>query len=253
MKVHQFPLGFCLVLTIGSTCQAFAPIHLQRQCSFGGSTSCVESAGTRLSMTNTNIDQADFEFQELQANLNAMKEAQVNSRNLKPEKRAELENYVRTILQKRESPLTVEDLKRDLPGTQWRLALSNDAAYMGDLPREASVFLEFLTESKLNYVLKFDERLVIGLKKLTAQSSYEFPEEYPSALKFTYDEIVTDMFGWKGLEVPFMGAMKGRDNYLQTAYFDGRTWIDRGYTPNGNEYFNVYTLEEADEVDEWNL
>ena len=75
------------------------------------------------------------------------------------------------------------------------------------------------------------------------QSSFE----NPGLVTYIYDEITTDIFGLRDIGVGFFGLLKGRSNYIQTLFFDGKVWIDGGVeqTPDGgtlNEYYNVYTL-----------
>jgi hypothetical protein len=69
----------------------------------------------------------------------------------------------------------------------------------------------------------------------------------PGLVTFVYDEIKTDVFGLKDVGVGFFGLLKGRANYVESAYFDGRFWIERGFSPDGNEYFNAYVREQNEE------
>lgn len=71
-----------------------------------------------------------------------------------------------------------------------------------------------------------------------------------------YDAITMDTFGLRNLGIGFFGMLKGRSNYIQTAFFDGKIWIDRGFDQmkDGLEYFNIYVLQEgkdAKEVGDW--
>lgn len=68
----------------------------------------------------------------------------------------------------------------------------------------------------------------------------------PGLLTFTYNEITTDVFGLSNLPVGFFGLLKGRANYVESNFFDGDIWIERGYSPEGAEFFNVYLREEDD-------
>lgn len=114
---------------------------------------------------------ADFEFQEMRVQLNAMKRDQVPSRDLPLEKRQELESYVSQVATQRPSPVALGDIGQVLPGTKWRLGFSTEAATMGDLPRDADVYLDFLDESKVDYILQFSKK-TLGLNRLVAKSSY---------------------------------------------------------------------------------
>ena len=75
----------------------------------------------------------------------------------------------------------------------------------------------------------------------------------PGLLTFIYDDISTDVFGLKNISVGFFGLLKGCANYVESTYFDGRFWIERGTSPEGQAYYNVYVRdsvsEEAD--DDW--
>ena len=37
--------------------------------------------------------------------------------------------------------------------------------------------------------------------------------------------------------------LKGRANYVETIWFDGKLWVERGYSIDGKEFFNVYIKE----------
>lgn len=120
-------------------------------------------------MSTTN--NADFEFQEMRVQLNAMQRNKIPSRDLPLDKRQELEKYVNTIVEQRPSPVKLGDISQVLPGTTWRLAFSTEAATLGDLPRDADVNLEFINESKMEYILQFSKK-TLGLNRLVAKSSY---------------------------------------------------------------------------------
>jgi len=63
----------------------------------------------------------------------------------------------------------------------------------------------------------------------------------PGLLTFVYDKITTNVMGLKNLGVGFFGLLKGRANYVESAYFDGIFWIERGMSPTGNgDFVNVY-------------
>lgn len=38
--------------------------------------------------------------------------------------------------------------------------------------------------------------------------------------------------------------LKGRVSYIESVYFDGNFWIDRGFSREGKEYFNVFFRED---------
>lgn len=72
-------------------------------------------------------------------------------------------------------------------------------------------------------------------------------------MTYVYDAITTDVFGIENFGIGFFGMLKGRSSYIQTAYFDGKIWVDRGFdqTNDGLEYFNVYVLQEDKEEGDW--
>jgi hypothetical protein len=226
-----------LLIAIGA---AFAPVKIPRPT-------------VQLSATSKKI--ADFEYAEMRANLEAMERQRVPSRALDPAKRAEIESYVRAVASDRPSAIPLKQIATVLPGTEWRLGFSTELAALGDLPKDADVKLEFHDDSKLDYILEFSEK-TLGLNRLVAKSSYEVDTSdiNPGLVTFVYDEIVTDVFGFKNVGVGFFGLLKGRANNVETVFMDNRFWIERGFSPEGQEYFNVYLrkLEPAKQLgDQW--
>lgn len=61
----------------------------------------------------------------------------------------------------------------------------------------------------------------------------------PGLITYTYDNISTDVFGFTNVGLGLFGMLQGRSSYIETAYFDGMLWIERGNDMSG-EYFNVY-------------
>ena len=190
----------------------------------------------------------EFELQELRAQTAAMIKQKVRSRSLTKEKQNEIISYIKKVVNNSPSPVPLKDIGANeglrLMGS-WRLAFSTEDASMGDLPREAQVVLKFMPYYKLDYSLEFSKK-VWGLSKLTAKSTYTVDTtDYinPGLVSFVYDDIVTDVLGLQNLPVAFFGLLKGRTNSIESIWFDGNMWIDRGFTPQGNEYYNVYIKE----------
>lgn len=73
----------------------------------------------------------------------------------------------------------------------------------------------------------------------------------PGLVTFVYDEVTTDAFGLSNVGVGFFGLLKGRANFVETAYFDGRFWIERGTSPEGQAYYNVYVRNADADTEEW--
>lgn len=117
----------------------------------------------------------EFAYQEMRAQLNAMRKQGIPSRDLGPEKRAELEGYVRTVLNNRsDMSIPLENIGEQLlPQSKWQLLFSTQSAVLGDLPRDASVFINILDEENLDYRLQFSKK-TLGLNSITAKSKYTF-------------------------------------------------------------------------------
>jgi hypothetical protein len=211
------------------------------------SSSCLFQARRDDITGNQKRAKADFEYQELKIQLNAMEKQGVSSSQLQQDKKLELEQYVQRVVRNRPSSISLKDLNQNLPGTKWRLAFSTESVSK-QLPADATVVLDFGEPSKLDYCLQFGKK-TLGLNRLVAKSSYTVDSGLvnPGLVTFVYDEISTDVFGLKNIGVGFFGLLKGRSNYIQTQYFDGNIWIDGGIEPSpdggiGQEYFNVYML-----------
>jgi len=217
-----------------------------------------EGASTRKhSASSAPADRAEFEYQELRVQLDAMmKKSGSTSRDLDPLKKLELTSYVREVVAKRPSPVPLEDIGRYLPGTKWKLAFSNDvaASMMNDLPKDTAVTLDFFDnngnngKNELEYALEFGPR-TFGLKNLKARSTWEVVDvdgsSRPGLVSFVYDKITADAFGFANVGVGLFGMLKGRTNYVETAYFDGSYWIEGGVVDDGgggrgSEFWNVY-------------
>jgi len=206
------------------------------------------------SRTSSNVGKGsgEFELQEMKFQLSGMKKAGVSARNLNQEKKSEIAQYVREVVLRIPSPIPLKALAdKDRLVGKWRLTFSTDAAAMGDLPREASVLIDIQEGNKLDYQLEFSKK-VWGLKGITAKSSYvvDASPVNPGLVTYIYQEISAGVFG---LTVPtgLFGMLKGREAYIESVWFDGNYWIDRGYSQEGEEYYNVYTREvgSEDEID----
>ena len=119
---------------------------------------------------------SEFEMQELRAQLKGMRKANVPSSSLTPQKRNEIESYVRSVATNCDSvtPLTEMGKGDTMVGT-WRLAFSTQDAALSALPKEANVFIKIYDPNgrgRLDYILKFTAR-VFALRSLTARSLFE--------------------------------------------------------------------------------
>jgi len=196
--------------------------------------------------TTKNQPAAEFEYQEMKVQLDALKRQRLAPRDLDALKRMELASYVKEVSTKRPSHPALSEIADELPGTTWRLAFSTQEAALGDLPRDATVTIEFLDGENLDYVLSFGEK-TFGLKNIKARSRWNFASDGDDRglVTFVYDKITTDAFGMQNLGVGLFGLLKGRANYVESAYFDGKYWSERGLNPDGTRVFwNVYVKED---------
>jgi hypothetical protein len=71
----------------------------------------------------------------------------------------------------------------------------------------------------------------------------------PGLLTFVYDKITTNILGFQNVGVGFFGLLRGRTNHVESAYFDGTFWMERGFSKEetGSDYFiNVYMRTDDD-------
>ena len=200
----------------------------------------------------SDVSKGDFEYEELKAQMAAMKKAQLSSDQLEPTKRLELQGYLQGILQKRLSPISLTEMKSFLPDSKWRLSFSTEAFSSTGLPRDATIVVEFLDDQRAIYSLQFGEK-TFGLDSLKATCLWKCGTDLMASdpskagvVTLQYDKISTDIFGLSNVGVGFFGLLKGRENYIQTAYFDGDIWVEEGYGPTGEQYWNVYVKEQGE-------
>lgn len=162
---------------------------------------------------------------------------------LTDDKKKEIESYVGNILRNSPSPTPLKTLADDnaqaLYGT-WTLVYASEGNALGDLPRDTTVQISISPEYKCEYKLTFAK--TFGLKSITAKSQYmvDASPVNPGLVTVIYQDIVSDVFGIKEFPVGLFGMLKGRATYVETVWFDGNLWIERGYSPEGMEFFNVY-------------
>jgi len=164
---------------------------------------------------------------------------------LAPEKRVEIESYVSNVLRNCQSPIPLRNIADDdskvLLGN-WTLVFASENAALGDLPSDSTVQFAMYPGFKCDYKIQFAKTL--GLKSLTAKSSYTVDSSpvNPGLVTFVYEEIVADVFG-KDFPVGLFGLLKGRANYIETVWFDGKLWFERGFSRDGIEFYSVYIKE----------
>jgi len=241
----------CLAHASSSICTAFAPSG-----TLHGRMGMPSNSMLFLSDSNFKSNQAaaaaTFELSELKLNLRSMEAQKLTTANqIEPSKRGEIEGYIRQVVNRRQSIIPLSELGRCLPGTKWRLSFSTQGITNQSLPPGASIHLEFLNtpqNQQLNYCLEFTKTL--GLSKLTALSSYEVEKKsmtHPGWVTYVYQDVQTDVFGLRGVGIPVVGGfLKGRTAVIQTVYFDGQIWIERGNDEFVGEYFQLYTRLDDD-------
>jgi hypothetical protein len=160
-------LFIVLVIRLLEFVTAFLPTlpkthHHQRTSSF--SSSCPE-----LVLASSPQKNAEFEYQELKIQTNAIVDQEVTSARLSIEKRKELEGYCRLVVNRKESPIPLYRIADNLLG-EWQLAFTTQALSLESLPRDAITKLDFKNKSSVDYILEFSK--TFGLNRLVAQSSY---------------------------------------------------------------------------------
>ena len=135
------------------------------------------------------VNTAEFDYQELKVQTQEMIKQNVNSFQLLPEKRTEIENYARRVVAKRKSS-SMDDISTQLPDTRWRLAFTTQTL-MSQLPQDATIVMEFLDSAKMNYALEFSKK-TLGLNRLTAQSTYKVEVSFPFVVVIV--EICTSLY-----------------------------------------------------------
>jgi len=188
---------------------------------------------------------SEFELQELRAQFKAMLDKSIRPKMLSGEKRVEIESYVGNVLRNCPSPIPLRNIGDDNAKAvhgNWTLVFASENASLGDLPSDSTVQFSMYPGFKCDYKIQFAKTL--GLKSLTAKSDYTIDSSpvNPGLLTFVYQEIVADVFG-KLFPVGLFGMLKGRANYIETVWFDGKLWFERGFSRDGLEFYNVYIKE----------
>ena len=187
---------------------------------------------------------AQFEYQELRAQLTTILNQKIPPKRLTTEKQNELDSYLMKILLNRPSPIQLKSLgdrNASVLYGKWTLVFSTDTSTTGNnLPRDATVQISIKENYKCEYILEFAR--TIGLKSITAKSNYivDSSPVNPGLLTLIYQEIVTDVLGFKNFPIGTFGLLKGRANYVESVWFDGLLWIERAYNEEGVEFFNIY-------------
>jgi len=181
----------------------------------------------------------DFAAQELKAQLQSMRRAKATSRMISSSKTRELESYL-SILRRTPSPIALQSLcdnnAEKLIGSWW-LGFTSENSSLDALPRDANISLKIYPNYTCDYCIDFG---VKSLQSLTAKSTFSIDSS--GLFKFIYKDVVADLFGIKNIPVLFFGLLSGRENFIETVWFDGNLWVERSYSPNGVA-FNLYIRE----------
>lgn len=232
----------CLLLGVLSVVTAFSPLP-QSKIRTTTTTTTTTSQLHAKPPPQESSSMAESEYRELAAVFSEMNRSDIRSNTLDASLRTQIATYVRAVASTKPMLFPLKDVGKLLPGTQWKLIFSTETATMGDLPKDAQIQLEFSPDDdgNLDYVLEFSKKS-FGLNRIVAKSTYTVDDTKlnPGLVTFVYDEIVTDVFGMTNLGIGFFGLLKGRANYVETIIMDLRFWMERGYTPEGVEFINVY-------------
>lgn len=196
----------------------------------------------KVSYLHATSPKAEFELQEIKAQLNAMLKQGIRPKMLDESKRNEVESYLQSILRLRPSTIPLKSLadnEASLLHGKWTMAFSSENEGVGGLPRDATVEINIQPNYKCDYKITYSKTL--GMKSLTAKSSYIVDSSVvnPGLVTIIYQDIVVDAFG-VNVPVGAFGMLKGRATYIDTKWFDGSIWVDRGNRPDGTEYYNIY-------------
>jgi hypothetical protein len=177
----------------------------------------------------------DFALQELRVQLRT----KVTPGMLTPEKKSELESYLR-VLGRSLSPIplrTLNDNNAEKLVGSWRLGFTSDKSSIGSLPRDSNIYLKVYNNFTCDYCIDFGGK--IG--SLTAKSTFSVSSS--GQISFVYKDIVANIFGLKNVPVPLFGLLAGRENFIDTVWFDGNVWIERAVSPSGDMCYNIYTKD----------
>uniref|UniRef100_A0A7S1BFR2 Plastid lipid-associated protein/fibrillin conserved domain-containing protein n=1 Tax=Corethron hystrix TaxID=216773 RepID=A0A7S1BFR2_9STRA len=235
-------------------------------------TSCASVlSASKSSDASPSISQAQFEMQELRANLNSIVGQDIPPILIPDLKREELMTYLGAILSDFHTRFDNVDERgwrgvvydammgthrapnsvgfggvkaraETLAGSTWKLAFSTEGTVLSQLPKGANVFIDFLNEKNLEYKLVFDTKgSWFALNNLVAKSSYAVDAENSVGLvTYTYKEVTAGVFGNINLPVGLFGMLKGQMNYIYPAYYDGNIWVEFGVAPDGEEYYSIF-------------
>jgi hypothetical protein len=188
---------------------------------------------------------AEFEYQEMKIQLNALARAGITSpKGVNPINRNEIVAYAKQVVAKsRPSLVDPSQLSSFLPSTKWRLALSTDDAVLQGLPGGANVYLGFVDDVTMEYVLEFGPQ-TLGLDKIAAHSRYSV-DSANGIVTYTYESITCDVGPFKQVGVGLFGMLQGRSSSVRASYVDGKVWIERDIGSTGDDVFNVYVREDT--------
>jgi len=201
---------------------------------------------------------AGYEYGEMSIVAEEMKKRNSPSTSLQGEDRAVMKMYLERIITFRPSLIALTDIKRVIPDSKWKLVVSTQDSAMKDLPEDASIYLQFKDETRMDYILQFPPKN-FGVKRIVAESTYKVEatnfKNNPGLVTYTYQDVKTDIFGLTNLDANPFGVLQGGVNDIESAYMDGHYWIEMGkqvgFDDTGEPYYNVYVRDfEAGSPDE---
>lgn len=216
-------------------------------------------------------DEIKFEWQELRASLEVIREKDIPMRSINPDSIDKILKYVDTLIQHGSAYSKLQ--APDLAG-RWSLTFSTEEKYML-LPKGTKLFVDiyadkedqnnydkYTEEQKLeanqannggkriltkqkpvpfNQILRFDN---IFVDKLVAEGDYEYREN--GDIIFDFRKTSFNFGFWKDLNLPLLfggapGSGNGQSSYVSVTYLDPAIWIEKHYDDSKQTYFyNIY-------------
>lgn len=211
-------------------------------------------------------DEIKFEWQELRASLEVIREKDIAMRSINPDSIDKIIKYGDTLIEHGSAYSKLRGT--DLAG-RWSLTFSTEEKYML-LPKGTKLFVDIyadeadennydkyteeqkqevnqgnkkriLTKRKpvpFNQILRFDN---IFIDKLVAEGDYEYREN--GDIIFDFRKTSFNFGFWKDLNLPllFGGSGSGQSSYVSVTYLDPAIWIEKHFDDLKQTYFyNIY-------------
>jgi len=241
---------------------------------FMSSSSSSSSSSTTEEEDNNNKDKSEeeevylpkfagYEYGEMSIIVEEMKQRNTPCLSLGGKDRSLMKLYLERIITLRPSLISLTDIPRVIPDSKWKLVYSTQDSTMENLPENASIYLDFKDDKDMNYVLQFSKQSNdnnFGVQRIAAKSNYQMAPGKPGVIELNYQDIQTDLFGLKNVNVPDpFGWFSDKGNVIESAFMDGHYWIEMGKNVLTFEdfknkdtkkpelsYYNIYVRDFAD-------